>query len=195
LSEPALAFVPSRRGHFRTESGYHTDLWMDLETLCRRPAVIDPLARELATRLRPYHVDAVCGPLNEGAFVALMVAAHLGCEFTYAERFADADRAGLFPVRYALPPPLRALVRGRRVAIVNDVISAGSAVRGTWSDLESLGAQVVAIGALLVLGDTFARVAEARSRPLEALERAAYPLWTPDECPLCRAGVPLTSGP
>src|ERR1044071_8717656 len=78
-----LSAVPVRRGHFRMESGYHTDLWMHLETLCRHPALVQPAARALADKLRPYRVDAVCGPLTEGAFVALMVAGELGCDFTY----------------------------------------------------------------------------------------------------------------
>lgn len=188
-----LSSVAARRGHFKTESGYHTDLWMNLETLCRRPATVQPLARALAQQLRPQAVDAVCGPLNEGAFIALMVAGDLGCDFTYAERFADRDDGTLFPVRYALPAALRPIVAGRRVAIVNDVISAGSAIRGAWADLHAHGAHVVAIGCLLVLGDAIDTFAMERGIAIEALERSPYQLWTPAECPLCAAQVPLES--
>ena len=188
-----LSSVAARRGHFRTESGYHTDLWMDLETLCRSPAAIHPLARALADKLRALALDAVCGPLNEGAFIALMVAGELGCDFTYAERFADRDAATLFPVRYALPAALRPIVAGRRIAIVNDVISAGSAVRGAWADLHAHGARVVSIGCLLVLGDAIDRFAAERGIAVEALERSPYQLWMPDECPLCAGQVPLES--
>ena len=188
-----LSSVAARRGHFKTESGYHTDLWMDLETLCRRPTTVQPLARALAEKLRAHSIDAVCGPLNEGAFIALMVAGELGCDFTYAERFADRDAARLFPVRYALPAALRTIVAGRRIAIVNDVISAGSAVRGAWADLRALDAHVVAIGCLLVLGEAIETFAAERGLVIEALERSPYQLWTPAECPLCAAHVPLES--
>jgi orotate phosphoribosyltransferase len=166
---------------------------MDLETLCRRPAAIHPFARALADKLRALAVDAVCGPLNEGAFIALMVAADLGCDFTYAERFADRDDGRLFPVRYALPAALQPIVAGRRIAIVNDVISAGSAVRGAWADLHAHGAQVVGIGCLLVLGDAIDAFAAERGIAIEALERSPYRLWTPAVCPLCAAQVPLES--
>ena len=188
-----LPSVPFRRGHFKTESGHHTDLWMDLETLCRRPTAVLPLARELARRLRAYDVDAVCGPLNEGAFVALLVASELDCDFTYAERFADPGNDALFPVRYTLPPALRPIIAERRVAIVNDVISAGSAVRGAFHDLRRCGAHVVAIGCLLVTGDAIASVAEQNGLALEALERVPYRLWAPQDCPLCLAQAPLDS--
>jgi orotate phosphoribosyltransferase len=191
LSSEGLGIVPSRRGHFRLESGHHTDCWLELETLCLRPATIRPFAADLAARLRPYGVDAVCGPLNEGAFVALMVASDLVCDFTYAERFADADDGDLFPVRYRLPAPLHPIMRGRRVAIVNDVISAGSAVRGAHAHLDVLGARVVAIGALLVLGDAIDIYARDRGVALEPLVQLPANLWPPADCPLCRAHVPL----
>ena len=170
------------------ESGYHTDHWMDLERLCRRPEVVEPLARALAARLRPYNVDAVCGPLNEGAFIALMVASELGCDFTYAERHAPADGAALMAVRYTISPPMRASVAGRRVAIVNDVVSAGSAVRGAYADLLAHGAQVPAIGALLVLGDAFAPFAQEHRLAVESLAEAPFEIWAPDACPLCAQG-------
>ena len=106
-------------------------------------------------------VDAVCGPLVEGAFVALMVASDLGVEFYYTERFApqaDGSPQSLFPVEYRVPAVLRDRLRGKRVAIVNDVISAGSAVRGTLVDLEACGAETVAMAALAVLGPSAGRV-------------------------------------
>jgi len=133
----------------------------------------------------------VCGPLVEGAFVALLVSLELGCDFVYAERFADTTREGLFPVEYRLPKSLQPAVTGKRVAIVNDVINAGSAVRGTFSDLQALGADVIAIGALLALGEAIGEFAAEHQAALELLERMPNNLWTPSECPLCAAGMPL----
>ena len=103
MSEAFLSSVRARRGHFKLESGHHGDLWLDLETLCLRPANILPFAAELASRLRAHDVAAVCGPVNEGAFVALLVASELDCDFTYAERFVDRTAQGLYPVEYRLP--------------------------------------------------------------------------------------------
>jgi orotate phosphoribosyltransferase len=188
---PWLSAVHARRGHFKAESGHHMDLWMDLETLCQRPSAVQPLAAELAARIRVHAPDIVCGPLNEGAFVALMAAAALDREFVYAERFVDAADDRLYPVAYRLPAALHAVVAGRRVAIVNDVTSAGSAVRGTFTHLQSLGAHIVAIGSLLVLGSSIEDFARDRGVPLETLAREAHNIWAPADCPLCRAGEPL----
>src|SRR5438128_9566480 len=130
MHDRVFHLLASRTGHFRYESGYHSDLWMDLEQLCQRPREVRPFVVELANRLSKYNTDAVCGALNEGAFLSLLVAAELDVEFSYSERFDSGRRDALFPVEYRVPGVLREKVHGKRIAIVNDVISAGSAVRG-----------------------------------------------------------------
>jgi orotate phosphoribosyltransferase len=76
--------------------------------------------------------------------------------------------------------------------VVDDAINAGSAVRGAIEDLKTCGAQLVAIGALLRLGDHAAVLARAEAVPLLTLTRLeSGTLWSPSECPLCRAGTPL----
>jgi len=134
-----LGLLTARRGHFLLESGHHGDLWLDLELLFHDPNRIRPLCAALAQRLRPFELDALCGPLVEGAFVALMVASELDLTFSYSERFRKASQDSLFPAGYRVPNALRHAVQGRRIAIVNDVINAGSAVRGTFEDLEACG--------------------------------------------------------
>jgi orotate phosphoribosyltransferase len=186
-----ISFVQGRQGHFRLESGHHGDLWLQLETLCMRSREIQPFAAQLAVKLAPHRPQVVCGPLNEGAFIALLVSLELGCDFVYAERFANPTPQGLYPVEYRLPKALHSSVKGKRVAIVNDVVSAGSAVRGAFSDLQSIGADVVAIGALLGLGDSIGKFAEEQLVALELLHQMPHNLWTPAQCPLCAAGRPL----
>jgi orotate phosphoribosyltransferase len=197
--EQLVSTLPGRIGHFSLESGHHSDLWLDLETLCARPEFVRARAGELAKRLDAVapDIEIVCGPLVEGAYVALLVALELGVEFCYAERIVpdgkDATNSErLYAVRYELPPVLRSRVKGQRVAIVNDVISAGSAVRGTLAHLDACGANTVAIGALAVLGPSMTAFAEGRKIPFEHLARFPHNLWTPDECPLCKANVPLS---
>lgn len=191
MSERVLELLSARRGHFLLESGHHGELWLDLESLCLRPRAVQALADELAGPLTALAVEAVCGPLVEGAFVALMVASAIDVDFTYAERFARPSEDGLFPAGYRVPAPLRAGLRGKRVAIVNDVINAGSAMRGTFDDLQACGAEVVGIAALLVLGDAAGAYAAGKGVPLISLAAQPNSLWTPADCPLCAAGAPL----
>lgn len=189
--------VPKRDGHFVYESGHHGALWLDLERLCLRPERVEPLAGELAQRLRAQRPDAICGPLVEGAFVGLMVASDLGLPFTYSTpqivEGGPGNEGGLFPVAYPIPPVLHAQLRGRRVAIVNDVINAGSAVAGTLDALSACDARAVAIATLAVYGDSAERLAKSRGVELVSLARFDSRIWTPQTCPLCAQGVPFST--
>jgi orotate phosphoribosyltransferase len=184
--------LPTRRGHFMLESGHHGDLWLDLELLCLRPDRVRPFANELAARLAKYGAEVVCGPLVEGAFLALMVASEMGLPFTYSEPLSEERPSKLYPVRYRLPPPLCAEVHGKRVAIVNDAINVGSAVRGTFDDLKRCQAEPVAIAALAALTPWVSRFAETNKLGLEVLASLESEVWTPNACPLCIRGEPLT---
>jgi orotate phosphoribosyltransferase len=192
MANDILANFPARRGHFLLESGYHSDTWLTLDELFVDSAAVAPWVASLAEELGRYAPRGVCGPLLGGAFLAQAVAAALGARFYFTEPVTPprGDDA-LFTAEYRLPPGLRRLVRGEPVAIVDDVISAGSSVRATAAALSDAGASVVAVGALLVLGETASSHFAARSVPLLSLQRSRFDLWTPGDCPACRSGVAL----
>jgi orotate phosphoribosyltransferase len=167
-----------RRGHFRLASGHHGALWLDLDAFLRRPKKARPFIDALSARLAAYRFDGVCGPLTGGAFIAQAIAANLGVDFHYAD-VADSRRG------------LRPSVEGRRLAVVDDAINAGSALRATFGMLERGGATPVVIGALLVLGEHANGLAGEKGVALERLEAWPNQIWEPSACPLCAAGTPL----
>ena len=195
MGEPTLAafleLVDGRRGHFRLESGHHSSLWLELDALFNQPWAIAPFVTRLTARLRKHAPEVVCGPLLGGAFLAQLLAHSLEVEFCFTERQAPPQADGLYGTRYQLPPAYRLRVRARRVAMVDDVMSAGSALRSTYLELKARGAVPVVAGALLVLGDLAADFFAQQHVPIEAVARDAYELWEPTECPLCAAGRPL----
>lgn len=184
--------VSRKQGHFRLESGYHAESWLELDQLYRRPAALRPFAAELGSKVSRYRIDAVCGPLTGGAFLAQVIADDLGVEFAFAERIVT-DRTGLYPVDYRIAPALRGGMLRKRVAVVDDAISAGSAVRATIADLESCGAVVVVLGALLMVGSQGRQFAADRQLPTEWLVELPNPIWAPTECPICARRAPLTT--
>ena len=186
-----LALVSGRRGHFRLESGHHGGLWLDLDPLFAEPRRIAPFVERLADALRPHDVELICGPLLGGAFLAQLIAHALGAGFCFTERVMPARTDGLYQASYRLPAAMVSRVRGRRIAIVDDVMSAGSALRGTYMELQAHGGEAVVAGALLALGDVGARWFAERAVQVEAVARDEYRLWTPAECPLCASGEPL----
>ncbi len=191
MSDEILQLLDGRRGHFRMESGYHSERWFDLDALFAQPERLRPFVVELATRLAAHRIDAVCGPVTGGAKLAAMISAELGVEYFFTGRFEEPGATGMFPVKYRIPASRREAVRGKSIAIVDDAVSAGSAARGILADLIGGGARPVALGALIVFGDTAARFAADNGLALEGVTRAAFGLWPPGDCPLCRAGVAL----
>ena len=83
MADDILNLMPVRNGHFILESGYHADVWFDLDSLFVSPRRIAPLVTELSQRLGRYKPTAVCGPQHGGAFLAQSVAAELALDFYY----------------------------------------------------------------------------------------------------------------
>ncbi len=191
MTDDLLKSLPARRGHFLLESGYHTDLWFNLDALFVAPYDLAPQIATLSELLRPYSISAVCGPLLGGAFLAYAVAAHMGLRFYFTQQVPAKTEGPLFAAEYQLPPELRRQVGDERIAIVDDIVSAGSSVRATAADLTAAGAKTVVVGTLLVLGNQAVDYLSARGIPLVALGRQDFNLWAPAKCPLCRAGASL----
>ena len=190
-----LGDLSIRRGHFRYESGYHGELWLDLDRLFLNPRRLAAPSRQLAKKLARHEVEAVVGPLVGGALLAQTIAAELGVEFAYSEPRPPASTEALLSVVYRLPGTFAPLLRGKRVAIVDDAVNAGSAVRGTFSALILAGAKPVVVGALLLLGSAARPFLVENGLELEFLATLNNPLWEPTNCPLCARGAPLDAIP
>src|SRR4029077_3796753 len=113
-SADLLSLTAPRQGHFRLESGHHSNLWLDLEGLFVQPALVHPFVTRLARALRAHKVAGVGGPLVGGAFLAQMLASALKAEFFFTERMLPGEGDGLYQAQYHLPPAAPAPRRGNR---------------------------------------------------------------------------------
>jgi orotate phosphoribosyltransferase len=123
-----------------------------------------------------------------------MIAVELGVQFAYTQARPSSSDDTLYPVAYRLPLTVAPLIEGKRVAIVDDVINAGSAVRATFRALVETGAKPAVVGALLVLGDAAQPFLKSNGIKLERLATLPNPLWEPANCPLCAQGILLDDG-
>ena len=191
MIDDLLKTLPLREGHFLLESGYHAGLWFTLDGLFAATSNLEPIVGALTERLASYRPSAICGPLLGGAFLAQAVAIKLGVEFYYTQQVAKEPSTELFNAAYHLPAELEPRARGQRVAIVDDVISAGSSVRATAAALKQAEASIVAVGTLLLLGTRAAEHFASAGITIEALGRREFEVWAPEECPQCSAGTAL----
>jgi orotate phosphoribosyltransferase len=184
-----LELASGRPGHFGMESGLHSALWLDLDGVFAAPARLNPFVAALADTLRSYRLDVVCGSLRGGAFLAQGLAHELGTEFWYTEPVAP-DGHGLFRARYRLPAAFRNRLNRPRVALVDDVMSAGSSLRATHAEVHGV-TNVVAVGTLLQLGAIGAAYFKSIGLPVHAVAQQSFDMWAPADCPQCAAGVPI----
>jgi orotate phosphoribosyltransferase len=178
-----------RSGHFDLGTGYHGDLWLDLDALLLRPALLRPYIGWLGERLREHSVDAVCGPLEGGAFLAYAAADLMGVAFLpgYRSPAARPDEA----TGYRLPP-VPGGVGGWRIAVVDDAVNAGTAVAACLTEIRDRGAVPVAVAALLSLGPASTTVPASLRVPFYAAGTIPSRAWPAGKCPLCAAGAPFT---
>jgi orotate phosphoribosyltransferase len=183
------ALADPQSGHFDLATGYHGDLWLDLDALFLRPALLRPHVRWLADQLGAHRIDAVCGPVEGGAFLAQAVADTLDTAFLPAYRDPARQPAGYYLLA------VTGGISGWRVAITDDAVNAGTAVRACAAELRSQAAEPVAVGALLALGPAPAAIAAELSVPFYAVETMTSQVWPAGDCPLCATGTPLTTRP
>jgi orotate phosphoribosyltransferase len=74
---------------------------------------------------------------------------------------------------------------GERVAVVDDVLTTGKSLTETIGAVEAAGGKVVAVGVVVRRGEF------KGSYPFHYVVELDFPVYSPEECVLCKAGVPL----
>ncbi len=82
-------------------------------------------------------------------------------------------------------------IAGWRVAIVDDGITAGTAVRACFQQVRDDGAVPVAVAALLSLGQASAGIQAMLPMPYYAVGTISSQVCPTGQCPLCASGVAL----
>src|SRR5690349_1621159 len=175
-------------GHLDLGTGYHGNVWRDLDVLLHRPAFLRQPVLWTADRLREHAVDAVCGPLEGGAFLAYAVSDLLAAAFLPGYR-TPGKTAG-----YHLGP-VPGVIAGWRVGIVDDAINAGTAVTACAEALRRQGALPVAVASLLALGDAGITIPDRLGIPFHPAATLPSHTWPATKCPLCTEGIPFTASP
>lgn len=172
-----------KRGHFRLSSGLHSPAYVQCALLLEDPSRAQQVGEALAAALRERvggsvsgedGIQAVISPALGGVIIGHEVAAALGVPFRFSER-----QEGKMVLRrgFSLRP-------GERVVVVEDVVTTGRSTREVVQILEGMGAEVLAVGAILDRsgGDADFPV------PFEALVTLDLPTHRPGACPQCAEG-------
>lgn len=165
-------------GHFQLASGLHSATYWDKFRVLQYPHYTEQLCRMIADHFRDREIEVVAGPALGGIIVAFEVARQLGVRSIIAEREGEG-RA--FKRGFTISP-------GEKVLIVDDVLTTGTSVLEVIKAAKKLGLEPVGVGLLVDRsqgGITF-------GIPFFSCYQVSILSYTPEECPLCAQGVPLT---
>jgi len=170
------------KGHFRLTSGLHSSEYLQCALVLRHPAAAEDLGRRLAAELRTVAGASpalVVSPALGGLIIGHEVARALGTPFLFTERDPET-RKMLLRRGFTVAP-------GDAVVVVEDVITTGGSTRDVVECLSAAGARVLAAGSIIDRSGGTADVGV----PRVALATLRVATHRPEECPLCREGVPV----
>lgn len=169
------------KGHFRLTSGLHSNEYLQCALVLQHPAHAEGFGRELASRL-PI-ADLVVSPAVGGLMIGHEVARAMGAHgkpvrFLFTERGAD----GKMTLRRGF-----SVAPGETAVVIEDVVTTGGSTREVITLLGDAGARVLGAGSIIDRSGGRADLGVPRVA-LATLDVVAY---APEDCPLCRQGVPV----
>lgn len=181
-------------GHFLLTSGRHSKQYFEKAEICADPVVTADfcweMSQDIVSRLEASgenEIEVVVGLAPIGVVLSNRVAEYL--QEIYQEKiisvFTEKDEQGrmIFKRGYAKK------ITGKKVLIVDDVLTTGGSVGQVKNEVEKLGGKVAAIAIICQRGKV--RSEDLKGTPILSLFELQMEDWAPEECPLCKAKIPL----
>ena len=178
-----------KRPHALLTSGKHSSGFFNSELVLEDSFLLDSACVELSMELRKQgldlgEVDRVVGPAMGAITIAHEMAYHIAvhskrsCLRAYTEKETDGDSKKMVFKRTSIH-------QGERILLVEDVLTTGGSVDLTAEAVTNAGGVVLPFVIILV---NRSGLTEVNGKKIVALIDRPMPMWTPDECPLCKQG-------
>jgi orotate phosphoribosyltransferase len=196
--------VLMRNGHFDFGNGYHGKVYLNPHQLFRHPSTIWRLAQDLLDVLPSElleRTEVVAGPVTGGALLAHTLAGlldgrraltHPPCSFgPFTYRGARGpERQGAGESGFVLRSFYAKEMAGKRVLLADDVRNTGKTYQRCAELVQAAGGTV--IGTVQIC-DRMEAVVDVGVPNYALVEYEAPENFAAAECPMCRAGQPITT--
>lgn len=163
-------------GHFQLTSGLHSPNYFQCAKVLQYPDKAERLCAEIAAHVGETKIDAVIAPALGGIVVGQEVARQLKVRSMFTER-----SNGVMQLRRGF-----AIAKGEKILVCEDVITTGGSVREVLGIVVAAGGDVAGVASIVDRSGGTVKLPDFF--PILRLEVVAY---QPDECPLCRQGIPV----
>ncbi|MGB4704897.1 MAG: orotate phosphoribosyltransferase [Candidatus Saccharicenans sp.] len=168
------------QGHFKLTSGKHSDVYFEKIKLIERPAVLEKIIDLLVEEIKNDRPDFeyVVSPAYGGIAIGFLTALKLNKLFAFSQRVEEkmTVRSGFSGLA------------GSKAIIVEDILTTGGSVQEVLECLKTLGVSVTGIYCLV---DRSGGQVLIEGRPVRSLLALKVSAYEPEDCPLCRQGLPL----
>jgi orotate phosphoribosyltransferase len=180
-----------RDTHVVYTSGRHGTTYVNKDAIYPNTEAVSALCAAIAAHFADagIAIDVVAAPALGGIILSQWVAHHL----TAGGRRALAVYAEKAePEGFAFRRGYDRILQGRRVLVVEDILTTGGSLRSVIEGVRRAGGEVVGAAALCNRGGV--RASEVGDPPeLFALVELSLESWDEQECPLCASGMPVNT--
>lgn len=178
--------------HVVYASGKHGHTYINKDAIYPHTGEIAGLCRQIAEKFRGKGIEIVAGPTVGGVILSQWVAHFLGeleknqVLAVFAEEIVSpsGEKDRFFRRGYDK------FIPGKKVLVVEDVLTTGGSAKKVVNAVRLLGGQVVACAALVNRGGVNG---EEIGAPLTALINIQLDTWDEKDCPLCKKCVPINT--
>lgn len=178
--------------HVVYASGKHGNAYVNKDAVYPHTKDISALCKMMAEKFKGKGIDVVAGPTVGGVILSQWVANFLseleGRDvlgiFAEEEVGADGEKRRFFKRGYDR------LIPGKKILIVEDILTTGGSVKKVVEAVKALGGDVVGCAALVNRGGV--KDADVGAA-ITALVNISLDAYDEDKCPLCKSGVPINT--
>jgi orotate phosphoribosyltransferase len=164
-------------GHFQLTSGLHSPHYIEKFRILENPVLTETLCKELADNFKDENISLVVGPMTGGIILSYETGKQLGCKAIFTERVKG---------KMTFKRGFR-IKENDKVLIVEDIITTGGSIQEVIEVIKQTGAVLSGISCIVDRSNKKVKF-EYPFKPLLTLDVVNY---KPDECPLCKEGIPL----
>jgi orotate phosphoribosyltransferase len=173
--------------HFVGTSGLHFDTYVNKDFLYPHTAETSRICELYAEKYKDSLVEVIVGPALGGIVLSQWVASHLskmtGREVLaiYTEKNEQGDQ--VFTRGYD------SYVKGKKVLVVEDIITTGGSILKSIKSVQSAGGEVVGACALINKNENLDK--DIFGVRFESLAELFIPTYEKESCPFCKNNIPI----
>lgn len=175
-------------GHFVYTSDQHGSAYIESDLVYAHPKEASYLGRLFAYQFCGHGIDIVIGPAN-GATIPVQWTAHHLWSFTQKDVLAFSVEKIEDSKSFRITPEYQKLIFGKRVLVVDDVLTTGRSMHEIADATRAVGGIVIAGGVLWNRGGASPNAAGVPD--LYSLVSITMETYDQSVCPFCKDDVPI----